>query len=155
MAFGFLMAGITDVVSKGEDMQFSTSELTNDSTSIYYAKETNSKTDGNAYFTIGSNNGSTYTLGMENSPASMKERTMTFNLTSYLWEGKQLTVNNIQNAAAHEGNGHFKNGVPGDGVGHAGAYQMQINHSSWKGTTPEWKKGIQKALIKVQNGIID
>jgi RHS repeat-associated protein len=144
-------SAISDIVSKTSGLQFSMSDLENGSTSSLYMDLT---IDGkpNTYFALKGNNGHPYEFGKNNVPASMGGNTMTFNLTSRLWGGEEFTVNNIQNAAVHEGNGHFVNGISGQGKEHANAYQLQMNHSSWKGTTKNWKAEMQKSMEAIIQG---
>jgi len=143
---------ITHIVSKTAGMQYSISDLENGATSTYYAEGTINENDGNAFHVMASNNGHPYTFGSPNVPASMGGNTMTFNLTSRLWGGEDFTVNNIQNASVHEGNGHFVNRIPGHDKGHAKAYEMQMKHPSWSGTTPNWKAEMRNSLRLIKLG---
>ena len=66
-----------------------------------------------------------------------------------MWTSKgQFTVNNIQNASIHEGQGHIVNHVPGTGKEHAKAYEMQMSHSTWSGTTKEWKAKVTEGYLQ-------
>lgn len=144
---------ITDVVSKADGMNFEMSDLQNGKTSAYYATANTSTVRGDDYITKAANDGSPYSLNAPDVPASTSGNKITYNMSSSVMTGNgQFTVENIQNAAAHEGNGHMVGGVTGEGKGHAKAYQIQMNHSSWKGTTPEWKSAIIKAYNLVKQG---
>ncbi|MBD2769223.1 hypothetical protein IC235_15130 [Hymenobacter sp. BT664] len=144
-------SALTDIVSKGKDMGFTISELHNGKTSTSYIEP--SKTP-NILLQIKTNDGNRSYMGQEDSPANMRvtNGTMTFQLQSRLWTTNgEFTVENIQNAAVHEGKGHLKGHVPGEGVLHAKAFEMQFHHSTWKGTTPKWKK----EMIKSHKAIIE
>lgn len=144
-------SAISDIVSKTSGLEFSMSDLANGSTSTYLAEPAiNGKP--NTYFTLASNDGHPYDFSRPNVSAKMGENTMTFNLTGRLWRGEEFTVNNIQNAAVHEGNGHFVNGISGQGKKHANAYQLQMNHSSWKGSKKNWKAEMQKSMEAIIQG---
>ena len=143
---------ISDVVSKTDGMQFGMSDLHNGKTSSYFAVPDVSTSNGFDYNIQSANDAHPYTFTNPDVPASMGDNTMTFNLTSRLWSGGELTVNNIQNAAIHEGNGHFVKDIPGEGKGHAKAFQMQFNHSSWQGTTPAWKKEMRNSFNLINQG---
>jgi len=81
---------------------------------------------------------------------------MTYNMSpisiiaSTINGNSQGTVENIQNAAVHEGT-HL-NGVSGQGAAHARSYQIQIEHPTFKNTTPEFKKEIKGAYEEVKAG---
>jgi hypothetical protein len=142
---------ITHIVSQTTNTQFSVNDLTEGKTSTYFATANTSTYQGYDFYVKSSNGGMPQPINKQNNPASQGGKTMTFNLNSAALTGKeQFTVNNIQNAAVHEGNGHLKNNVPGEGVGHLKAYNMQINHSTWNGTTPQWKTAILNSINEIK-----
>lgn len=143
---------ITHMVSQTDGMKFGMSDLHNGKTSSYFALPDASTTNGFDYIVRSANDGNPYTFTNPDAPANMGDKTMTFNLTSNLWSGKGFTVNNIQNAAVHEGNGHFVKGITGEGKGHAKAFQMQFDHSSWQGTTKDWKKEMKNSFNLINQG---
>ena len=142
---------ITHVVSQVKDSNFKVSELTGGKTSTYFTMADTSTNDGFDFITSYSNGGTPPVLNGQNNPAhtGVKERRITYNLTSGLWSGKgQFTVANIQNAAFHEG-GHLNGGITGEGKGHAKAYQIQMKHYTWRETTKEWKNKIIEGMNNI------
>ena len=112
-----------------------------------------STTQGNDYIVKVANNGSPYTFDSPEVPAYTSDNKITYNLSSSLVSGRgQFTVENIQNTAAHEGNGHIVKGIPGEGTAHSKAYEIQMKHSTWKETTPKWKIETRKAYNLVKEG---
>ena len=149
---------INDVVSKTDDKGFNMSDLKNGKVSSYYAGA-NSKGDLDTY----ANNGGTPVSNVVPGQTSPKadangQKTMTFNVgpTSLIARTTngvvQGTVENIQNVAVHEGKGHITNKVPGDGVKHAQAYQLQMNHPTYKNTTTDFKTAVYEAYKLVKAG---
>ncbi len=144
---------ITHMVSETDGLNFNVGELSGGKTSTYFSTPDESTTNGFDFSTRASNGGTPTAMNEQEIPAHQGGNRMTFNLnSSILTKPGQFTVNNIQNASVHEGNGHFKGGVTGVGTGHAKAYQMQTQHSTWAGTTPQFKSVIKSSLNDVKQG---
>ena len=144
---------INHIVSETKDTRFKMSELHHGKTSSYFAVPDTSTSNGMDYSIRVSNDGSSYDFRKPDVPAYQDGNKMVFNLTSSLLTGKgQFTVNNIQNTSIHEGDGHMKGNIPGKGKIHAGAYQLQMNHSTWNGTTPLWKAKLSEAKSLIEEG---
>ena len=130
---------ITHIVSQMSDIGGEVSGLHNGKTSAFYGD-----TDGPQKFWGRLANDAITWPDLESFGAhgwyNNNQKKFTVNLASGLWEDPgQFTVNNIQNHAVHELEGHRRQGISGKGRAHAEAYNLQINHSSFKNTTQRWK----------------
>jgi hypothetical protein len=107
----------------------------------------------NEQISLNSNDGSAFYIG-SNVPAQSSELAdgtsrVTHNLASKLISGElggvvQGTVENVQNTFVHEVQGHRLLGAPGDGPGHAKAYEVQINHPTFKNTTSAFQSAMRE-----------
>ncbi|WP_347067766.1 hypothetical protein [Flavobacterium sp. WV_118_3] len=138
---------ITHIVGQTKSPGFRLDDLHNGQTSTNYSWLDNAN-PANSVFTS-SNEGERLGFNKDEIPVSVNGNKMTFNLISTMWTSKgQFTVNNIQNASIHEGQGHIVNHVPGTGKEHAKAYEMQMSHSTWSGTTKEWKAKVTEGYLQ-------
>ena len=147
---------INDIVSKTDNLGFNMSSLHNGKISTFYYKGT---VNGDE---VAFNNNDGHGIGIK-IPASTNTKAdsrgqynMTFNLSPSSLIARttnnkiQGTVENIQNTAVHEGS-HI-NGVTGQGKGHAKSYETQMEHSTFKNVTPEFKKEILDAYKDIKAG---
>ena len=140
---GFTQKGLdmaTNTASDIASVVYNENNLVNDSYSGYYWKQG----DENGM----SSNGGTppYSDNLYSPGHANDKKMITFSFCGIWREPGQFTKANIQNFAEHEGNGHIKNNIPGEGREHAKAYQLQMTAPSWNATTPEWKIMIREGL---------
>ncbi|WP_306353302.1 hypothetical protein [Flavobacterium sp. '19STA2R22 D10 B1'] len=100
---------ISHIVSNTENLDFNNNDLFNGKTSANYTAPDDKP---NTFTQVKANEGLRPYLGRDESPAYTSGNKITYNLFSSLWtQTGQFTVNNIQNAAVHEGNGHMIKGI--------------------------------------------
>ena len=133
---------LTHIVSQMDDAGSLVKDLHNGKTSAYFAD----LRGPNDWYVQSANEGNRYKYGEGgslNAPGyfNQVQKKFTFNLSSRIWryEGN-FTVGNIQNHAVHELLGHFRDKITGEGRGHVKAYDLQINHPTWKSTTPNYRQ---------------
>src|SRR5690606_8959869 len=120
-------------------------QLKNGKSSTMFASSKRNPEHNLDIFRMSSNGGHREWVGSE-SPGSMNSSTRTFTAQlNTIFRGRgQFTVGNIQNLAAHEILGHFVKGITNRPSDHIRAYDLQMQHSSWKNTTPEWKNIVRE-----------
>lgn len=140
---------INHVVQRTADTNgFGTSELHNGSISSVYdngSTITSSRVYGEA------NNGVNST-GLANTLGN----TVTYNLNG--WSNSESvgvrfkpTVENLQNTYIHEAGGHFYKGWGNSTSTHSKAVNLQMQHSTWGGTTPIYKQWAETLYNKFKS----
>lgn len=142
---------ITHVVSQMGDYGKELQLMPDGKSSSYFAIQVG---EANNFSAIASNSGNPYNWDTWDSPAFFNEaqQKMTYNITSRVWRNTTgFTVHNIQNTAVHEIGGHMINKFPGGEVlGHRGAYELQMSHSTWSKTTNNFKNEILNGKNRIK-----
>jgi len=132
---------LTDVAKRTDGYQTNGSDLHNLKTSAYYYKQGDKNSDPprETVFKKINDPGFLGDWALANTDEDINGKAIiTYNLKDF--GGREFTVNNIQNAWVHEYGKHFKGGVSGgDNPEHATAIEAQSRHSTWNGTTKEFK----------------
>lgn len=152
-------SAINDVVSKANIPGFSLSQLHNGKVSSYYYNIISSS-EGTADAFVSNDGGALpmrYPAGTSPGVDNKGRYTITFNLSpSSIIARKtdgvtQGTVENIQNTAVHEAEGHIVKKIPGEGVEHAKAYELQMNDPTFQNTTPQFKAEVIEGYKEVKS----
>ena len=135
---------ITHMVSQTEGMNPGTSDLHNGKTSSSYYEQGNSNANppiSEVFRSANDGAAQSFSLAITDKDASGKAL-ITYNLKEFT--GKNLTVDNVQNTWVHEKGQHYDNNVPGGRTpAHAKAIYNQSLHSSWQGTTKDYKTNMR------------
>ena len=152
---------INDVVSKANIPGFNLNQIHNGKISSNYYNIVSTKDD--IVNSFESNDGQLLPMRV---PGALSEnvdengkKIMTFNLSPSSIIARQTngvpqgTVENIQNTAVHEA-GHLLYNIPGTGVKHAKAYELQMSDPTWQNVTPQFRMEIIEAHLEIINGTL-